>query len=504
MYVTQNAARQRWRALVLLAAVEFIILLDTAIVNIATPAIKAGLHLSEADLPWVQNAYLLVFGGVLLLGGRAADLFGRKRLYLIGLSLFTASSLLAGLAPTGGALLLARGLQGVGAAIVLPAEQSLLVTIFTEKAEFNRAFGIWGAIGAAGGLFGILLGGLLTQLVGWPWIFLINVPVGAVALLFSPRLLPESRAENVRRLDLAGALSATTAVLLIAYAPIAGQEQGWTSVQALGSLGLAVALLLAFLTVEARSASPLVPLRVFRKRNANGANIVSFLVGAAHAPMFLLLSLYFQQALHYDALTAGLAIVPIAVLSLPVGILLVPRALDHLGARRVLAAGMLLLAAGAVLFSRAPIPNTFALDILPGSLLMALGLPATFVGVNIAALTAVAQADAGLASGLMNTAQRVGSGIGISALVAVLVARVGSDAAVGVHTAAAHSATLSAGFQLAFLGAAALALLGSVLALAIIRQPKQAHQAQDASTVAGGEQELATTGGNARKFSFHH
>jgi EmrB/QacA subfamily drug resistance transporter len=493
---THRPARQRWTALVLLAAVEFMILLDTAIVNIATPAIQAGLHLSEADLPWIQNAYLLVFGGFLLLGGRAADLFGRKRFYLIGLGLFTASSLLAGLAPTGGALLLARGLQGVGAAIVIPAEQSLLVTIFTDSEEFNRAFGIWGAIGAAGGLFGILLGGLLTQLAGWPWIFLINVPVGAAALLASLRVMPESRAEDVRRLDLAGALAATAAVLLIAYVPIAGQQQGWSSGQAVGALGLAAALLLIFLAVEARSSSPLVPLRIFRNRNANGANIASFLVGAAHAPMFFLLSLYFQQALHYDALTAGLAILPIAVLSLPVGILLVPRALDLLGARRVLAAGMFLLAAGAVLFSRAPVPNTFVLDILPGSVVMALGLPATFVGVNIAALTAVEQADSGLASGLMNTAQRVGSGIGIAVLVAVLVARVG---AFGTQT---DAATLSAGFQLAFLGAAAFAVLGSVLALLVIQQPKQAPQ--EAITIARGEQELAASGASARTSHFHH
>jgi len=490
MPLTHMTSRQRWTALVLLATVEFMILLDTAIVNIATPAIQAGLHLSEAELPWIQNAYLLIFGGALLLGGRAADLFGRKRIFLIGLGLFTMSSLLAGLAPTGGALLLARGLQGVGAAVVLPAEQSLLVTIFTEKEEFNRAVGILGAIAATGGLFGLLLGGLLTQLAGWPWIFLINVPVGVVALVLSLRLLPESRAEDVRRLDLAGALSATAAILLIAYAPIAGQEQGWTSTQALGSLGLAVALLLMFLAIEARSSSPLVPLRIFRNRNANGANIVSYLVGAAHAPMFFLLSLYFQQALRYDALTAGLAIVPIAALSLPVGVLLIPRALDHLGARRVLAAGMFLLAVGAALFSRAPIPSAYVIDILPGSVLMALGLPAAFIGVSVAALTAVEQADAGLASGLMNTAQRVGSGIGIAALLAMFVARVG---AVGVQ---AGAATLSAGFQLAFLGAAAFALLGSVLTLAIIRPPKLAL------AVAEGDEEPGTS--QARTFSFHH
>lgn len=490
MQVAHSTARQRWTALALLAAVEFMILLDTAIVNIAAPAIKAGLHLSEADLAWVQNAYLLVFGGFLLLGGRAADLFGRKRFYLIGLGLFTASSLLAGLAPTGEALLLARGLQGIGAALVLPAEQSLLYTIFTDAKEFNRAFGIWGAIGAAGGLFGIVLGGLLTQFVGWPWIFLINVPVGVLALLLSPRLMPESRAEHVRRLDLVGALSATAAMLLIAYAPIAGSQQGWLSAQALGSVGLAVALLLVFLGVEARSSSPLVPLRIFRNRDSNGANMASFLVGAAHAPMFFLLSLYFQQALHYDAVTAGLAMVPIAALSLPVGIVLVPRALNHLGARRVLAAGMFLLATGALLFSRAPIPSNFVLDVLPGSVLMALGLPATFVSVNIAALTAAEQDEAGLASGLMNTAQRIGSGIGISALIAVFVARVGSF---GAQT---NAAALSAGFGLAFLGAAAFALLGAAIALLVIRQPKQAPVDADESDT------RATTG--ARTFHFHH
>jgi EmrB/QacA subfamily drug resistance transporter len=490
MQRARTTAHQRWTALVLLAAVEFMILLDTAIVNIATPAIQASLHLSEADLPWIQNAYLLVFGGFLLLGGRAADLFGRKRFYLLGLTLFTASSLLAGLAPSGAVLLLARGLQGIGAAIVLPAEQSLLVTIFADSDEFNRAFSIWGAIGGAGGLFGILLGGLLTQVAGWPWIFLINVPVGVVALLLSPLLLPESRAEDVHRLDIAGALSVTAAILLLAYAPIAGQQQGWTSVGALGSLGLAVVLLLVFFGIEARSSSPLVSLRIFRNRNANGANLVSFLVGAAHIPMFFLLSLYFQQALHYSALTAGLAVLPIAVLSLPVGILLVPRVLDHLGVRRVLATGMLLLAAGAVLFSRAPIPNSFVLDILPGSVLMALGLPATVVGVSIVALTAVGPAESGLASGLMNTAQRVGSGLGLSVLVALFVARVGS---LGAQT---DAATLSAGFQLAFLGAAAFALLGSALALLIIRAPKPM-----AAPVESGE-ELATAG--SRAFIFHH
>ena len=486
-----TTSRQRWTALVLLAVIEFMILLDTSIVNIALPAIKSGLHFSEADLQWVQNAYILVFGGFLLLGGRAADLFGRRRLYLLGLTLFTASSLLAGLAPTGGILLLARVLQGVGAALVLPAEQSLLVTIFTDKAEFNRAFGIWGAMGAAGGVFGLLLGGILTQLVGWPWIFLINVPIGALALLFSLRLLPESRAEDAgQRLDVLGALAVTLAVVLFAYAPIAGQERGWGSPLALGALGLAALLLVAFVAVEARASSPLVPLRLFRIRNANGANIVSFLVGAAHAPMFFLLSLYLQQALGYDALTAGLAILPVGSVSLLFSFLALPRLLDHLGPRGVLVAGQLLLAVALLLFARAPVPSNYLLDILPASIIAAVGLPCSFVGTNIAAVTAVKPDETGLASGLMNTAQRVGSGIGIAVLTAVFVARIGSPA---TH---ATSATLAAGFQAGFLGAAIFAVLGAVLTLVIIRQPKMAPAAS------GNDGELAPADG--RKLHFHH
>ena len=486
-----TTARQRWTALVLLAAIEFMILLDASIVNIALPAIKSSLHFSEVDLQWVQNAYILVFGGFLLLGGRAADLFGRRRFYLLGLGLFTASSLLAGVAPTAGILLLARALQGIGAALVLPAEQSLLVTIFTDKDEFNRAFGIWGAMGAAGGVFGLLLGGVLTQLAGWPWIFLINVPVGGLALVFSLRLLPESRAGGPRqRLDVAGALAVTLAVVLFAYAPIAGQERGWGSPLALGALGLAALLLTGFVAFEARASSPLVPLRIFRIRNANGANIVSFLVGAAHAPMFFLLSLYLQQALGYDALTAGLAIVPVGAVSLLFSFLALPQLLDHLGSRGVLVVGLLLLAVALLLFARAPVPSNYLLDILPASVIAAIGLPCSFVGTNIAAVTAVKPDETGLASGLMNTAQRVGSGIGIAILTAVFVARIGSSAA------PTSSAALAAGFQAGFLGAAIFAILGAMLTLAIIRQPKHVTGAVE------GHGELAAAG--ERKFHFHH
>jgi EmrB/QacA subfamily drug resistance transporter len=463
MQTMQTTARNRWTALVLLAAIEFMILLDTSIVNIATPAIQTSLHFSEADLGWVQNIYLLVFGSLLLFGGRAADLFGRRKLYLLGLALFTLGSLLAGLASTAAILLMARAMQGLGAAAVIPAEQSLLTTIFTDPHERNRAFGIWSALGAAGGAFGVVLGGVLTQLLGWPSIFLINVPIGAVVLLISARYIPESREEGERKaLDVPGILTVTPALLLLAYGPVLAQTQGF-SLTTIGVFALVIVLLLAFVGIEAHSSTPLVPLRLFRLRDLNGANLVSFLVGAAHVPMFYFLSLYFQQVLFYNAFTAGLAILPIAVLSIVMGFLVLGRALGHLGVKGVLAGGMTLLAVGLVLLARVPLPNNYLLDVLPASLIFAVGLPAIFATSNIAAVTAVEQADTGLASGLVNTTQRIGSGVGIALLSTLFAARVGQLSA---HPA---PSSLVPGFQVAFLGAAFFALLGAVLTLLIIR-----------------------------------
>ncbi len=480
-----STARQRWTALALLAAIEFMILLDTSIVNIALPSIQTSLHFSETDLGWVQNIYHLVFGSLLLFGGRAADLFGRRRLYLLGLALFTLGSGLSGLAPTAAILLVARALQGVGAAAVIPAEQSLLVTIFTDPQERNRAFGIWGALGAAGGAFGLVLGGVLTQTLGWPSIFLINVPIGALVLLLSSRFIPESREEGARKaLDVPGILTVTPALLLLAYGPVLAQTQGF-SLATIGVFAAVVVLLLAFVGIEARSSAPLVPLRLFRLRDLTGANLVSFLIGAAHASMFYFLSLYLQQVLFYNAFTAGLAILPIAGLSIVAGFLVLARALGHLGFKGVLTGGMLLLAGSLVLLARVPLPNTYLLDVLPASLIVALGLPAIFVASNMAAVTAVEQADTGLASGLVNTTQRIGSGIGIVLLSVLFAARVGPLSA---HPA---PASLVPGFQAAFLGAAFFALLGAVLTLLIIRGKQgETHAIQQAQqeVPAGGHQ----------------
>jgi EmrB/QacA subfamily drug resistance transporter len=485
MKTMQTTARNRWTALVLLSAIEFMILLDTSIVNIALPSIQTSLHFSETDLGWVQNIYLLIFGSFLLFGGRAADLFGRRKLYLLGLALFTLGSGLSGLAPTAAILLLARALQGLGAAVVIPAEQSLLVTIFTDPQERNRAFGIWGALGAAGGAFGLVLGGVLTQVLGWPSIFLINVPIGALVFLLSPRFIPESREEGERKtLDVPGILTVTPALLLLAYGPVLAQIQG-LSLSTIGAFVALVVLLLAFVGIEARSSASLVPLRLFRLRNLNGANLVSFLVGAAHIPMFYFLSLYFQQVLFYPAFTAGLAILPIAGLSIVMGFLVLAKALQHLGFKGVLASGMILLAVALVLLARTPLPNNYLLDVLPASLIVALGLPAVFVASNMAAVTAVEQADTGLASGLVNTTQRIGSGVGIALLSALFAARVGQLSA---HPA---PSSLVPGFQAAFLGAAFFALLGAVLTLLIIRGKRgetSASQQTQQEVSSGGHQ----------------
>lgn len=489
MHPTHN---RRWVALTLLAAVEFILLLDTSIVNVALPTIKAALHFSEADLAWIPNVYQLIFGGFLLLGGRAADLFGRRRLFLAGLAIFTAGSLLAGLAPTALVLLIARGAQGIGAALVIPAEQSLLVTIFTDQAEFNRAIGIWGAIGGAGGAAGLALGGILTQFAGWPWIFLINVPIGLVVLFLAPGLLPESRAEDVaaHRIDLAGAITVTLALLLLAYTLVEAPQAHWSLPQVSGALALSVFLLAAFVGIEARAADPLMPLRVFSIRNLNGANLVSLLVGAAHAPLFYFLSLYLQQVLGYSPFNAGVALLPVALASIVTAALLLSRALNHLGAKIVLAGGMTLLAVGIALFARAPLHTIYLLDILPGLLIVAVGLPSVFAGSNILAVTAVAESETGLASGMVNTAQRFGSGLGIAGL-AIL-----ASLFAGMNDHSVAPAVIASGLRVAFLGAAGLALLGAVLTMAIIQQKKQARGEAES------DKEAAPAEGHG--FHFHH
>lgn len=447
--------------LLLITAVELVVFLDTTVLNVALPSIGTDLGLDEAGLGWVTNAYLLAFGGFMLLGGRAADLLGPRRVFAGGLTVFTVASGLAGIASTPAMLISARALQGLGAAVVIPAQLALLTTTFTEPAGRNRAFGMWSAMGAAGAAIGTAVGGPLTDLFGWPSIFLINLPVGVVALALI-RVLPPDPALStraVRRLDVPGAITGTAALLLIGYA-IGALGDGSMRATAAGSAMAGLALLAAFVSIEARSAHPLMPLRLFAVRQVSGSAVVNALVGAAHVPTFALLALYLQNTQGFSPTASGLAVLPVAVVNIVVSRTLIPYALDRLGAWRVLAAGLGLQAMAMAWFARLPEHADFLIDVLPGAVLLGVGLPAAFVGVTVPAVTSVDPADAGIAAGIVNTAQRVGSGIGVTALLllADLVAR-RSTAADAYRT----------GLGLAFAAAAALAAIGAALTMALLR-----------------------------------
>ncbi|MFR9749805.1 MFS transporter [Nocardia sp. 004] len=447
--------------LLLITMVELVVFLDTTVLNVALPSIGSDLGLDESGLGWVTNAYLLAFGGFMLLGGRTADMLGPRRVFAAGLTVFTVASALAGFATTPAILITARALQGLGAAVVIPAQLALLATTFTEPAARNRAFGVWSAMGAAGAAIGTAVGGPLTDLFGWPSIFLINLPVGVLALAFV-RVLPPDPTQSflaVRRLDVPGAITGTAALLIIGYAIGAlGDESTRPLAGILLVTGLA--LLAGFVLLEARSTHPLMPLRLFTIRQVSGSAAVNALVGAAHVPTFALLALYLQNTQHYSPTSSGLAVLPVAAVNIIVSRSLIPYALDRLGAWRVLAVGLGLQALAMAWFARLPEHGSYMIDVLPGAVLLGIGLPAAFVGVTVPAVTSVDKADTGIAAGIVNTAQRVGSGIGVTVvlLLADMVARQ-STAADAYRT----------GLNVAFAVAAALAATGAVLTVALLR-----------------------------------
>jgi EmrB/QacA subfamily drug resistance transporter len=462
--MAEHSFRGRSGALVLITAVELLVFLDTSVVNIALPRIGAGLHLREAGLSWVTNAYLLAFGGCMLAGGRAADCFGARRMFRIGLALFTPASAAAGLAVAPWQLIAARALQGVGGAVLIPAQLALLTLTFTDPDARRRAFGVWSAMGAAGAAIGTSAGGLLTQALGWQAIFLINVPIGAAALVVSPRLLPADQSHNggeAVRLDLPGAVVGTAGLLTLGYAVGALADPG-TRGAAEGLLAVAVLLLAGFAVIESRARDPLVPLRLFGVREVTGSALVNALVGAAHVPAFALLALYLQQTQHYGPNRSGLAVLPVAAGALLASRTVVPGLLKQLGARQTLAIGLGLQAAGLAWFAGLPSTLDYVTDVLPAALLLGIGLPAAFVGVTAPAVTAVAPADAGVTAGLVNTAQRIGSGLGVT-VVLVLAA-----ALTGPGTPATNPAYLT-GLRAGFAVCAVLALLGLLLTLVLLR-----------------------------------
>lgn len=436
--------------------------LDIAVVNIALPEIQRGLGFSEAKLSWVVNAYQILFGGFLLLGGRASDLLGQRRIFLSGLAVFTAASLLAGLAWSPEALVVARLLQGLGAAFVVPAGLALISTVFSGTGDYDRAFGVWGAMRAAGASSGVALGGILTQFLGWPSIFLINVPIGILILLLGPLFLPEFRAGEQASFDLAGAATATGGLLLAVYGLVEMPQAGWSSIRTFGLLSLAIALLVIFVLVESRSQDPLVPLDVFRLRNLSGASATSLLVGASHVPMFFFLSLYLQQVLGYGALQAGLAALPIGLVNLTVSTLLMPKVLRRFGPKTPLVAGLALLASGLVLFARLPLEAGYLRDVFPASMVVAFGLSGAFIGVTLPAIEAVGPARKGLASGLVNATQRIGSALGVGVLATVAASVTGDPGG-------SAEATFASGLRAGFAGAAFFALVGATISMVMIR-----------------------------------
>ena len=410
---------RRWLALVLLAAAQFVVVLDASIVNVALPSIGRALSFSQDNLSWVINAYTLTFGGFLLLGGRMADLIGRRRLFMIGLALFAGASFAGGIAQSAGWLVAARAVQGLGGALLSPAALSLLTTIFAEGKERNTALGVWGAVAGSGGAVGVLLGGMLTQWAGWEWVLFVNVPIALVAVLLAPRLLPESRNVGPRHFDIAGAVSITAGLSLLVYALVSANTSGWASLHTLGLGAIALVLIAGFVVIERRTRAPLVPFPgIFRLRTITGINITALFVAMSLFSMFFFVSLYMQQVLGYDALKTGVSYLPLAggiIVSAGLASTLVTR----FGFKPVLVAGLILTAGGLIWFAQIPPDGTYARDILGPSLLSAFGLGFAFVPMTVAAVAGVRQDEAGLASGLINTSQQVGGALGLAILAAI-------------------------------------------------------------------------------------
>jgi EmrB/QacA subfamily drug resistance transporter len=466
--VVAGPDRRRWLALAVIVAAQFMVVLDVAIVNVALPSIKDDLDFSQESLQWVITAYAIFFGGVLLLGGRLADLLGRRRLFMAGLALFTISSLLDGLAWSEGSLIAFRSVQGLGAAMLSPAALSILTTTFREGRERNLALGIWGAASGSGGAAGVLLGGALTSALSWSWIFYINVPAGILVLAVSPWLLRESRADLTHRhFDVAGAASITGSLMVLVYALTRATQHGWVTPATIGLLAASAVLMLGFVVIEMRSAAPLLPMRIFRLRTLTGSNISGLLMGAAIFSQFFLLTLYMQQVLHYSALKTGVAYIALTVTI--VAFSAVSQALaTRIGIRPVLAAGLTVSAAALVLFARLPVDGHYFSDLLPAFLLSGIGLALAFVPMSIGGLTGVRQSDAGIASGLINTTQQVGGAIGVA--VATTVATTFTSHYVDAHAGASPlgGAALTHGFQIGFYVLAGLALLGAILAAVLV------------------------------------
>jgi len=456
--------RSKTFALALLASVQFIVVLDASIVNVALPSIGKDLNFSQDDLSWVVNAYVLVFGGFLLLGGRMADLLGRRRMFISGLILFGIASLAGGLAQTDIQLIVARAFQGLGAAIVSPAALSIVTNTFKEGAERNKALGVWGAVAGSGGAAGVLLGGVLTEYLGWEWVLFVNTPITLFAAYLAPKLLDESLDRQAGTFDIPGAVTVTAGLSILVYALVDAESAGWGSTQTIALIALAVALLVSFVLIELRTEKPLMPFSIFRLTTLRGSNVAGLLIGMSLFSMFFFISLYLQQVLGYEPLKAGLAYLPLSatiIASAGIASALVTR----IGFKPVLVTGLLFVAAGTFWFSNVSPGGSYVGDVLFPSLLAAVGLGFSFVTSTIGAVIGVRPNQAGLASGLINTSQQVGGALGLAITATIATASTNDAFAAGESS---RAIALTGGFQDAFLACAGFALLGAFLATVMI------------------------------------
>ena len=470
---------RRWKALAIVCAAFFMTVLDVSIVNVALPSIGRSLDFSRENLQWVITAYAITFGGFLLLGGRAADLFGRRRVFLTGVAVFTIASFLCGFAWSEGVLIGARALQGLGAAIISPAALSIIMTTFDEGPERNKALGIWGAIGGSGAAVGVLAGGVLTKYFGWEWIFFVNVPVGIAAFLLAPRFVRESRSDRESSPDVAGAVTVTSGLALFVYAVSKAPDHGWTSGWTISRIAASLVLLAIFLVIESRVRYPLMPFRIFRVRTLAGANVAGLLLGAVVFANFFILTLYVQNVLGWSALRTGVTFVATAgsaVVWAGVAQALVTR----IGAKIVMAVGFVSMTAGMLWYTQIPVDASYWSDLLPGYLLVGFALPFTFIPVSIAALAGVQQHEAGLASGLINTAQQIGGAIGVAVTSSVLLTHYANSAKVSPFDQAAFTR----GCQLAFWVTVGISLVGLIATLVLIRRDELATAPEGAVTAA--------------------
>lgn len=466
MEATHTPDPRRWKALAVLGIAYLMVVLDIAIVNVALPSIQEDLGFAPENLQWVVTAYTLTFGGLLLLGGRSGDILGRRRIFLVGLVLFAAFSLLCGLATSSGMLIAGRALQGVGAAILAPSVFSIVSVTFQEGAERNKALGVLGAIGGSGAAIGVLFGGIFTEFIGWEWIFYINVPIAAIAAILLPIYVRESRAEGLaRHFDALGAVTVTASLMLFVFAVTQTTNVGWASAQTIGCLIASIALLLAFLFIESRSRSPLLPLSFFRKRTPTAANVIGFGLGTVVFGMFFLLSLYMQQVLGFSALKTGLgylAVALTAIVASGVSQALVTR----VGVKPILSVGLVLLGGGLAYFTQVSVDGTYVGDLLPGFLLIGVGIGFSFVPVSIAALAGITGKEAGLASGLINTNQQIGGALGLAVLVTVANTRTDNLLDEGRELPVA----LTEGFSVAFWVGIAFAVIALVATFVALRR----------------------------------